>query len=354
MPAPRSALKRERFKLYLRILALSACIGLAYSVALGLDSRAPVISLLFGVFNSIVIAGSIAGIEIFALREGSSVKRMMQLPFFAVVLLKTLVYGAIITAVVTGAGRSLLLLFSTADRQLAPLNPNAELVTIGFSLAMTGIFVLLLQAASLVGRRTFLNLLRGRYRRPRMERRFFLFVDVVGSTAIAERLGPLEAHKFLAAVFSATAEPVAACRGEIYQYVGDEIVVTWTEAEGKPEARPLRCYFEMQAALAEAAPEFRRRFQAEPGLRAALHLGEVIAGEVGEQRRAIVFHGDVMNTASRLEQATRDAGVRFIASEAAVQALERQPDLAYRDLGELQLRGRQQPIRAFGVELDPG
>jgi adenylate cyclase len=72
---------------------------------------------------------------------------------------------------------------------------------------------------------------------------------------------------------------------------------------------------------------------------------------VGEVRRAIVYHGDVMNTASRLEQATRDADVRFIASAAAVDALERQPDLEYRDLGALALRGRKEPIRAWSVEL---
>jgi class 3 adenylate cyclase len=56
------------------------------------------------------------------------------------------------------------------------------------------------------------------------ERRFFLVVDVGGSTAIAERLGALEAHRLLAAVFLAVAEPVELCRGEIYQSVGDEIV----------------------------------------------------------------------------------------------------------------------------------
>jgi len=130
----------------------------------------------------------------------------------------------------------------------------------------------------------------GRYRRPRAERRFFLFVDVIGSTAIAERLGPLQAHRFLAAVFSATAEPVAACRGEIYQYVGDEIVVTWTESEGRPEAGPLRCYFLMEKALRDlSAKHSARSSPPNPACAAALHLGEVIAGEVGEVRRAIVL-----------------------------------------------------------------
>jgi adenylate cyclase len=349
MPSPLPALRRERVKLYLRILAVSAAIGAAYGLVLALDGRSPLLNIAIGVANSVLIAGSIAAIEIFLLREGSSMKRLLRLPFIAVVALKTLVYASIVVAVIAGAARSVALLFP-GRLQAAPLDPTTELVTIGLSLATTVIFVIVLQAAGVVGRRTFRNLIFGRYRQPRAERRFFLFVDVIGSTAIAERLGPLQAHRFLAAVFSATAEPVAASRGEIYQYVGDEIVVTWTEAEGIPEGRPLRCFFLMEESLNELKANFRERFSAEPGLRAALHLGEVIAGEVGEVRRAIVYHGDVMNTASRLEQATRDLGCRFIASDDAVQALGPQKDMIFKDLGSLTLRGRKEPIRAWAVD----
>ncbi|HLX82033.1 MAG TPA: adenylate/guanylate cyclase domain-containing protein [Burkholderiales bacterium] len=349
-----TALQRGRVKLYLRILAISAPIGAVYGVVLTPAGALPLLSMVIGIGNSMVVAGSIAAIEIFLLREGSSAKRLLRLPFVAVVVLKSLAYAAIVTAVTKwGTAQAWALLFpgSFALAPLAPLDPRGELTTIGVSLATTLIFVIVLQAAGLVGRRTFRDLVLGRYRRPRRERRFFLFVDVIGSTAIAERLGPMQAHQFLAAVFSATAEPVAACNGEIYQYVGDEIVVTWTEKEGRLDARPLRCFFLMEAALLALEEQFRERFAAEPGLRAALHLGEVIAGEVGEQRRAIVFHGDVMNTASRLEQATRDQGVRFIASAAALDSLGPQADMEMKDLGELALRGRKQPIRASGVEL---
>ena len=348
MPSPLTALQRGRIRLYLRILAAAAAIGAGYGVVLAPEGFSPAISITVGIANGILIAGCIAGIEIFLLREGTSAKRGLRLPFIAVVLLKSLLYASIVSVFVIGAPQ-LARIFPGVLRP-TPLDRHTELVTIGFSMAMTLIFVIVLQAGGLVGRRTFRNLVLGRYRRPRTERRFFLFVDVVGSTAIAERLGALQAHNFLAAVFSAIAEPIAACGGEIYQYVGDEIVVTWTEDEGKADANPLRCYFLMEDALLERREEFRARFDAEPGLRAALHLGEVIAGEVGEQRRAIVYHGDVMNTASRLEQATRDAGCRFIVSDAAVAALQRQPGLDYRDLGALSLRGRREPIRAWAVE----
>ncbi len=116
-------------------------------------------------------------------------------------------------------------------------NARTGLIAVGLSLVPVAVVVMMFQAAGLVGYRTFRALLLGKYRRPYAERRFFLFVDVVGSTAIAERLGAVEAHRFLAAVFSAVAEPVELCRGEIYQYVGDEIVITWVEADGVADAR---------------------------------------------------------------------------------------------------------------------
>ncbi len=335
-----TALQRTRFALFLRILLVSAVIGGAYGVLLAKGEASPLAGGLHGIANAILIAGAIAAIEIFLLREGSPMNRLLRVPFIVLVAGKTLVYSAIVVTVVTGTAR--------AGR---PLDAYTEMVTVGFSLAITAIFVITLQAATLIGRRTFRDLVLGRYRQPRAERRFFLFVDIVGSTALGERLGAMEAHRFLAAVFSATAEPIAACRGEIYQYVGDEIVVTWTEAEGRPEARPLRCFFAMRAALAARAPEFRARYGTEPELRAALHLGEVIAGEVGEQRRAIVFHGDVMNTASRLEQATRELGVRFIASADSLRVLDPAPEMEFTDLGAVALRGRQVPIRASSVAL---
>ena len=73
--------------------------------------------------------------------------------------------------------------------------------------------------------------------------------------------------------------------------------MTWAVADGRDDARPLACFFAIERALERAAQPFAREFGVAPRLRAALHAGPVITGEVGGSRRAIVFHGDVMNTA---------------------------------------------------------
>ena len=352
MIATLSAVTRERLRRFMRIVRIAVIIGAGvgaiYGGAIaGPGARSLLVSLLIsipiGVIAALLTASSIAGIEIFLLRR-ASMRWLDALPFAAVFILKTLVYGAIAGAVLAGQPGQRLLGVVTV------YNARTGLIAVFLSLVPVAVLVMMFQAAGLVGYRTFMALLLGKYRRPYAERRFFLFVDVVGSTAIAERLGALEAHRFLAAVFSAVAEPIELCRGEIYQYVGDEIVITWVEADGVADARALRCFFAMRAALAADANRFVQRFGVSPDLRAALHLGEVIAGEVGQVRRAIVFHGDVMNTTGRLEQATREVGCLFIASAEALAPLGPPPEIRTHDLGALALRGRVEPIHAFCVE----
>lgn len=90
----------------------------------------------------------------------------------------------------------------------------------------------------------------GRYRRPRSKERFFLFVDIVGSTPVAERLGAHSVHRHLDRISQLASDPIDDHDGEVYQYVGDAIVITWTLAEGRAEARPLACFFAIEAAMA--------------------------------------------------------------------------------------------------------
>jgi adenylate cyclase len=214
---------------------------------------------------------------------------------------------------------------------------------------VTLLLVLLRQASQLVGERTFRMVMRGRYRRPRAEERFFLFIDIVGSTPVAEKLGALSVHRYLNRIFQETSDPVDDHGGEVYQYVGDEIVVTWLVPEGRGEAKPLACFFAIEAALAQAAPDFEREFGTLPKLRAALHAGEVVTGEAGGSRRAIVFHGDTMNATSRIENLTRTLGRPFLVSEDARARMEGAGDYQFTDLGPQELRGKQAPVRVYAV-----
>ena len=88
-----------------------------------------------------------------------------------------------------------------------------------------------------------------------------------------------------------------------------------------------------------------------PQLRAALHAGLVVGGEIGDTKREIVFHGDVINTAARLEQATRDVDRQFLVSAQALGHLGGTERYAREALGPRTLRGREAPVEIYAVTV---
>ena len=155
----------------------------------------------------------------------------------------------------------------------------------------------MLAITNLIGGRTFLNFISGRYHAPREENRFVRFVDIVGSTGLAERLGGVGIHRFLDRTFRLLTVAVADYRGEILNYIGDEVII----------------------------------------------------GEIGDVKRGIVFNGDVMNTAARLEELSRNIDGGFLVSRAAMERFNSSPPLPVHDLGRLPIRGRADGIDVLSV-----
>ena len=246
------------------------------------------LGVLAGAINGVTMTGVIFGAEIFLspTRLGHALERV---PFLLTFAMKLLVYGTVITLVV-GGGLGWRVV-AVAPMLLGPdlaaaisehiETPVAPRMARTFFLVGLAIFVL--QMSRLVGERTLRDIVFGRYHRSRTEERFFLFVDITGSTPLAERIGPDAVHRFLGEVFRLASDPIDDHRGDVYQYVGDEVVITWMVTEGRAGARPVACFFAIEQALARAAPEFEREFGTVPRLRAALHAGPVITGEVGRQ-----------------------------------------------------------------------
>lgn len=349
---------RRQWRDYCWSLLLAVLIGAGFGLlAGGLMLEPPLLGAALGAMSAMVdgfvMMAFIGAAEIFVPRTRPG-RALARAPFLASFAVKALVYSAVVAAVVYGRlGPHVVVIAVDADTgrlfaaQLDPALPRGLLAAI--AAVIVSLLILLRQAALVVGERTARDIWLGRYRRPRTEERFFLFVDIVGSTPVAERLGPLSVHRYLDRIFQLASDPIDDYDGEVYQYVGDEIVVTWTVPEGRARARPLACFFAIESALANAAPEFEREFGAAPKLRAALHAGEVVTGEIGGSLRAIVFHGDVMNTASRIENASRELGRPFLVSEDALRRLEGAEGYALADLGPQQLRGRQVPLRVYAA-----
>ena len=206
-----------------------------------------------------------------------------------------------------------------------------------------------LQMNRMIGANVLRYFVAGRYHRPTAEERIFLFLDLEGSTTLAERLGSARYFELLRRFVDDLTDPIVASRGEIYQYAGDEVVVTWPLAEGVRAANCVRCFFWGRAAVAREAARDTRDFGTVPRFRGGLHGGAVTAGELGDLRRQIVFVGDILNTAARLEEYAKRAGLDLVVSDSLLRRLELPAGVLARRCGELELRGKEAPVAAYSL-----
>jgi adenylate cyclase len=202
----------------------------------------------------------------------------------------------------------------------------------------------------LLGPRVLGSLMVGRYAVPREEDRIFLFVDLVQSTQIAERIGPTAFLAPLDRFVSDLGEPILATGGEIYRYVGDEVIVTWPLERGVRDAACVRCLVAMRKRLAERAGTYQRDFGVSPPFRAALHAGRVVAGEMGDAKREIVFLGDAVNTTARIEQACREVGSCAMISDDLLRHLALPLGVTAEPLGPVALKGKADALMLFALD----
>src|SRR3989454_1479117 len=205
------------------------------------------------------------------------------------------------------------------------------------------------QLDRMLGPGTLMNLLLGRYHRPVAEDRIFMFLDLNDSTAIAARLGPLRFNDFKNDFFHDIAEPVLETRGQIYQYVGDEAVVTWTTERGLRQGNCLRCVFLVSERIHEQKDRYRARYGIVPEFKAGLHGGPVVTAEIGDIKKDIVHSGDTVNTAARVEAQCRPLERRVLVSAALLSQCQVPEELELEDMGERELRGKVEALRLYSV-----
>jgi adenylate cyclase len=329
----------RKLRLFAVIVVVGTLAGLAVSFAQGRTSPS---SMAAGLAYGLLMSVTIAGVELFVL-DGALRVWLNDLSFTANLIARSAIYASIIVII------QLFQLGEVIAR--VPRETSTGNFWVGFiySAAISVLMNLALAIANLIGARALLNFVTGRYHAPVEENRFVLFVDIAGSRGLAEQLGGIGIHRFLDRTFRLLTVVVVDYRGEVLNYVGDEVIVTWPERSGAIDCRPLRCFAAMRDELSRASNELEREFGASPRIRGSLHFGPVIVGEIGDVKRAIVFNGDVMNTAARLEELSRNVAGGFIASRAAMARFNSAPPFAVRDLGQLPIRGRADGIDVVGL-----
>jgi adenylate cyclase len=192
-------------------------------------------------------------------------------------------------------------------------------------------------------------LLLGRYRNPREEERIFMFMDLKSSTTIAEQLGHLKYSAFIRDCFADINNMLFPSRARIYQYVGDEIVVTWLVPEGLLNQSCIRFYFACNQQFQNKSNYYRTNYGLLPEFKAGLHMGKVTAVEIGEIKKDIAYHGDVLNTAARIQGVCNDYNRSFLASEYLAEKVGLNKSIVIEALGMITLRGKVEKIGVVSV-----
>lgn len=193
-----------------------------------------------------------------------------------------------------------------------------------------------------------LNFFTGKYHHPKSEYRVFMFLDMKSSTAHAEKLGHIRYFEMLKEYYDDLSQPILNCGGEIYQYVGDEIVITWNRKKDFAK-KALDCFFDMKITLGSQNEKYLSKYGIAPAFKAGLHFGKVTTGEIGWLKKDIVFTGDTLNTTARIQNLCNQFGVDLLVSKNFLDKMNSKRDYKIQSIGKVQLRGRNQGIELFSI-----
>lgn len=209
--------------------------------------------------------------------------------------------------------------------------------------------IFLLDVSEKYGSGVLAKLLMGKYHKPTKEDRIFMFLDLRSSTAIAERIGDELYFRMIRYFYELANEVIINNRGEIYQYVGDEIVVSWEKKTGIENADCLHCFSAIRNAVKQQENFFEQNFGVVPYFKAGVHSGEVTTGEIGSVKKDIVYSGNVLNTTARIVALCNQYGESLIISGTLYEELRQTPGYRFELLDSLVLRGKAEKTELYAV-----
>ncbi len=198
-----------------------------------------------------------------------------------------------------------------------------------------------------LGQNVLLNYMTGKYHRPKQEERIFMFLDMRSSTSIAESLGHIRYFDFLNEYYGDLTEHILKSGGEIYQYVGDEVIVSWSCSNELESLKSIQCFFDIRDGMKEKESRYEQKFGAIPGFRAGIHSGQVTTGEIGLIKKEIVFTGDVLNTTSRIQACCKEYEVDLLVSGQIVEGMKGNAAFEFEEIGNIRLRGKSDGVELF-------
>ncbi len=282
--------------------------------------------------------------------ENSAIRKKS---FLAIILIKSLLYffSLLIIAMMVNF---LFILMEFVDQE--QIEYMLEFVSYRFTLSVVlfyASFIIILNGINEISRKLgpheWLNLLIGKYREPKTEELIFCFIDLKNSTSIAESLGHKKYSSFIKDCFHLLSNALKTSNARVYQYVGDEVVLYWPKKDGIKNNNCINAYFKFQETIDKRASFFEKKYNLMPYFKAGMDTGEVTITEVGDIKRELAFHGDVLNSAARLEKKCNELNETFLATKSLVAQLKRNGTYNFIEKGSPELKGKHEIVDVFAI-----
>ncbi|MEM7551304.1 MAG: adenylate/guanylate cyclase domain-containing protein [Bacteroidota bacterium] len=233
------------------------------------------------------------------------------------------------------------------DFFLAAFSKSAFAISI-YILSVDVLLSIFRQVSLMIGENNFGKLLQGRFYNPTVEQRIFMFIDLRSSTTLAEKLGHVRYSMLIQDCFNDLGV-ISEFDAEIYQYVGDEAVITWKFPHGIKNQNCLKAFYAFKTQLEQRAEYYSEKYGCTPFFKAGAHTGIVMATEVGKYKKEIAYHGDTMNTAARIQGKCNEYKEELLISKDLMEQMDTKV-FHFESLGKLPLRGKDEGVKIYSVK----
>ena len=306
----------------------------------------PVFLFLFNSFFGLILGGLLGVVDIFIIR---SIKSKHSFGYY--LIRKSIAYILTITIV-------LLIIYSMAllITDITFEESSGYFLTRGltsyllFSVIVSILIGFISQVNDKFGPGILLPMFFGKYHQPREEYKIFMFVDLTGSTTFAEKYGHVKYSHFIQDFLFDLNLAANQCSGQIYQYVGDEAIVTWDLENGIENLNCIKIFFEFRNILENKKEYYLKKYGDIPRFKAGSNSGNVMVAEVGYLKKEIAFHGDPINTAARIRGLCNQFGKEFLISGYLKEKLPEDSSFEITLIQEAELRGKKSHVQIYAVD----
>jgi adenylate cyclase len=340
----------RRQKKYYGIIILSVSLSLFY-IAL-IDGFSALFPFINGFFIGIII-----GILFVFFEFSLYTKYIKRLKFIQILIIRSMYYLIVISGTIfielivarmIRDKSSFKVVFSSNEFQEYLFSDNYKYAIL-YAFILIICFNFIRQMNLKIGQGNFFNFILGRYVKPVIQERIFMFVKIHTPESKTHSISDTLYFTLLNDIIYDITEEIIIHYGEIYEYVDDTFVISWNPARGIKNANCIRAYFNAQFKLKEEKSKYFDKYGFSPRISAALHIGDAIRGELGDVKSIIVFSGEVMNITSRILEQCSLLDSSFLVSDSLLKRMRLPEIYSSMDCGFQELRGKADSIQLFSI-----